>query len=156
MITLDTLQTLSYGELVLRIVLAAFFGCLIGIERDAKGKPVDFRAFMIVSISTCIVAILGQELYFTYKNESEFITLDLGKVIAGALTGIGFLGAGAIIKNSENQEVVGTATGAGIWASAIIGLCLGFGHMVLAFACFTAIAAILYFAGKVFKKITPH
>ena len=151
---LDTLNTLTYSELFIRIFLAGFFGCFLGIDRDIKGKPVDFRAYMIVCISTCLVAILGGELFETYSTTSDgFVSLDLGKIIAGALTGIGFLGAGAIIKNSNEQKVVGTTTGAGIWASSIIGLCLGFGQYILAFAGFAAIAAILYIARKLFKTI---
>tara|TARA_B100001750_G_C15519668_1_gene610418 strand:- start:3784 stop:4284 length:501 start_codon:yes stop_codon:yes gene_type:complete len=151
----DTLNTLTYVELIARVALAGIFGALLGLDRDAKGKPVDFRAFMIVCISTCLVAILGQELFFTYKNEaeSEFLNLDLGKIIAGALTGIGFLGAGAIIQNCDEQKVVGTATGAGIWGSAIIGLCLGFGQLILALTGFIIIGIILFFAGRIFSYL---
>lgn len=135
--------------------MAAFFGCLLGLERDTKGKPIDFRAFMIVCVATCIVAILGQELYHDYSTQqnSGFISLDLGKIIAGALTGIGFLGAGAIIKDHDHQNVVGTATGAGIWGSAIIGLCLGFGQIILALSGFIIIGLTLAVAKIILPKL---
>lgn len=150
----ETLHTVSYTELFIRILLAAIFGCVLGLDRDAKGKPVDFRAYMIVCIATCLVAILGQELFFTYTNDNAegFLNLDLGKIISGALTGIGFLGAGAIIQNKDEKSVIGTATGAGIWASAIIGLCLGFGQIILALAGFLSIGLTLYIVGKIFYK----
>lgn len=126
------LQSLTYWEALSRLALAIVFGLCLGLDRDNKNKPVDFRAYIIVCASTCLLAIMGQEMYVTFRQEAdEFISLDLGKVISGALTGIGFLGAGAIIKNSDD-DIVGTATGASIWASSIIGLSLGFGYIFLA------------------------
>ncbi len=74
------------------------------------------------------------------------MTLDLGKIIAGVLTGIGFLGAGAIIK-VEKTQIVGTATGASIWAAGGIGLCLGFGMYGLALIGFLAVVCILVLGG---------
>lgn len=150
---LDDLQTMSYEDLAIRIGLAALFGCLLGLDRDMKNKPVDFRALMIVCVSTCLVAILGQELHATYNNQGDFISLDLGKIISGALTGIGFLGAGAILKNNDNTKVIGTATGASIWGACIIGLCLGFGYITLAVSGFTAILLILFIIGCFYKEI---
>jgi len=150
---LEELQTVTYQELLIRIGLAALFGCLLGLDRDMKNKPVDFRAFMIVCVSTCLVAILGQELYATYANQDGFISLDLGKIISGALTGIGFLGAGAILKNNDSNQVIGTATGASIWGSSIIGLCLGFGYITLAIAGFITVFFILLIIGCFYEFI---
>jgi putative Mg2+ transporter-C (MgtC) family protein len=153
---LEELQTVAYEDLAIRIGLAALFGCLLGLDRDMKNKPVDFRAFMIVCVSTCLVAILGQELYATYANQDGFISLDLGKIISGALTGVGFLGAGAILKNSDNNQVIGTATGASIWGSSIIGLCLGFGYITLATVGFIVIFAILLIIGCFHRLLSGH
>ena len=119
----------------------------MGLDRDMKNKPVDFRAFMIVCISTCIVAILGQELYATFANKGDFVSLDLGKIISGTLTGIGFLGAGAILKSNDHKQVIGTATGASIWGASIIGLCLGFGYLILATVAFASIFLTLLVIG---------
>ena len=74
--------------------------------------------------------------------------MDLGKIIEGTMTGIGFLGAGAIIK-VEKDKVVGTATGASIWASGGLGLCLGFGMYGLALLAFLGIATILIIGGVI-------
>jgi len=152
---LEDLQTVTYIELSTRIGLAALFGCLLGLDRDMKNKPVDFRAYMIICISTALVAILGQELHATYQTQGGFISLDLGKIISGALTGIGFLGAGAILKNDDNR-VIGTATGASIWSSSIIGLCLGFGYIKLAFTGFIIIFLILFGIGSFYKIIQGY
>lgn len=141
-----TLLSISTGELILRVALAMAFGLVLGLERDWKNKPIDFRAYMIVAVATCIIAVMGQELYEKHTHAEDFISLDLGKIISGTLTGIGFLGAGAIIKR-DDQNVVGTATGASIWASGGIGLSLGFGFYELAVIAFVATAIILIGGG---------
>lgn len=138
-----------FQECIIRCALALTFGMMIGYERDSKKKPIDFRAYMIVALTTCIIAILGQELYGDYNNAQNTIaTMDLGKIIEGTMTGIGFLGAGAIIK-VEKDKVVGTATGASIWASGGLGLCLGFGMYGLALLAFLGIATILIIGGVI-------
>lgn len=136
------MDVIGLGETFLRVALALVFGFILGFERDNKGKPIDFRAYMIVGVTTCIVAIMGQEIYSDYASAKSVISVDMGKLISGVLTGIGFLGAGAIIK-VEKDRVVGTATGASIWASGGIGLCLGFGLYGLAFIAFVAVGLTL-------------
>jgi len=139
------------AELILRVFLAMLFGFLLGLDRDHKNKPIDFRAFIIVAVTTCIIAIMGQELYVVLSEEkSVYAPLDLAKIIAGALTGIGFLGAGAIIHRGDNR-VIGTATGASIWASGGIGLALGFGFYGLAIIAFVAITITLVGGGYYMK-----
>jgi len=133
------------------VFLAAIFGLLLGLDRDNKDKPVDFRVYIIIAMTTTIIAIMSQEISSHYTNE-DFLKLDLGKIIAGILTGIGFLGAGAIIKVND-KEVIGTATGASIWACGGLGLCLGFGLYGLAIALFITLAVTLYAAGFVYKKL---
>ncbi len=139
----ESLQTLTLIELLFHVGLAAVLGCLLGLDRDLKNKPIDFRAYMIVCVSTCLVAILGQELYATYAQEDNFVSLDLGKIISGVLTGIGFLGAGAILRDKSDNRIVGTATGASIWGASIIGLCIGFGYITIAIIGFLSIFIIL-------------
>ena len=153
------LNTLDWPEILLRLILALLFGFLIGIDRYAKNKPIEFRAYMIVSLTTCVVAIMGQELYSKYSNVEHVLSLDLSKIIAGTLTGLGFLGAGAIIK-IEDKQIIGSATGASIWASGIIGLTIGFGFYGLALISFLSVMLILvvggfcmkYFEGKPDKE----
>jgi len=144
------LQTLSYLEFGIRIMLAVIFGLVIGWDREAKNKPIDFRAYMIVAAATCAIAVVGQEVYMDYGSSDTIASIDLGKVVAGVLTGIGFLGAGAIIQDGDTK-VVGTATGASIWASGIFGLALGFGQYGVAFITFLVIAAILIVGGVYMK-----
>lgn len=137
-----SLDVISPGEAVFRLGMAVLLGAMLGIERDAKRKPIDFRAFAIIALASCALAILAQELYEDFAAAQSVITVDLSKIIGGVLTGIGFLGAGAIIKQ-DNGQVIGTATGASIWASGAMGLMLGFGFYGLALTTFLLIALVL-------------
>jgi len=142
---------ISISELIVRVAMAMVFGFVLGLDRDSKNKPIDFRAFIIVAVTTCIIAIMGQELYIVLsENNGASVPVDLAKIIAGALTGIGFLGAGAIIHKSDDR-VVGTATGASIWASGGIGLALGFGFYELAIIAFVTIGITLVGGGYYMK-----
>jgi putative Mg2+ transporter-C (MgtC) family protein len=153
--TYFAMNTFTWPDILLRLFLAALFGLFIGLDRDNKDKPVDFRVYIIVCMTTTVITIMGQELNSHYGPAEQFMTLDLGKIIAGIMTGIGFLGAGAIIKK-ENERVIGTATGASIWAAGGMGLCLGFGLYGLAFMLFGSLALTLYIIGKVVAKLSKN
>lgn len=141
------LSSLSFPELCLRVAIAMLFGLVLGWDRDTKNKPIDFRAYIIVAVTTCVIAIMGDELYLSLSlDEGVSAPLDFAKIIAGAMTGIGFLGAGAII-HKQGNEVVGTATGASIWAAGGMGLAIGYGLYGLALVAFLAIAFTLIGGG---------
>ena len=139
-------------EMAIRIGLAALFGFLIGFDRDRKNKPIGFRPYMIVCVTTVILAITGTELQAQFYTNENVASVDLAKVISGVVTGIGFLGAGAIFR-SNGGGVVGMATGASIWAAGGIGLALGFGFYLLSIMGFLAIAIILIAGGWLQRPI---
>lgn len=149
------LSLFTWEEVTLRVVIAMIIGLAIGWERDYKNKPIDFRAYMIVCVTTCVVALMTQELYNDFARNQTLFSLDLGKIIEGTLTGIGFLGAGAIIKR-DNDRVVGTATGASIWAAGGLGLTIGFGAYGLAAIGFAAIVLTLLVGGYFMPKVNGH
>ena len=138
---------LPWYELIVRLLLAMFLGWLIGLDRHSKNKPVDIRVFIIVSMATCMISMVGQALYFEYSGAGNVIQIDLGQITAGTLTGIGFLGAGAIIKQSNSKKVIGSATGASIWASGGVGLSLGYGYYGIAIVTTLLLAGTLYILG---------
>lgn len=161
MIDLTNMESVEFGQIIIRVALALVFGFMLGYERDRKNKPMDFRAYMIVAATTCLMAIMGLELYHDYGSAGGGIMrLDLARIIAGALTGIGFLGAGAIIKvgngNDHRAHIVGTATGASVWAAGGIGLCLGFGMYLLALVGFIAVALTLVIGGVFIPRVSGH
>lgn len=150
-------QMVPAWEAVVRVLLAALFGMLIGLDRDMKKKPIDFRAYMIVAVTSCVITIMAQEVYADFQQSSGTLRLDFMRVVEGVLTGIGFLGAGAIIRGSGNDNrVVGSATGASVWAAGGLGLTLGFGYYSLALIAFVTVAGTLFFLGFVRAMITGN
>jgi putative Mg2+ transporter-C (MgtC) family protein len=151
LLSVFSLSVVSFPELCLRMALAMVLAMVIGLDRDTKNKPIDFRAYMIIAVSSCAVAIVGQEVYAGHIANESLPTADLSKIMEGVLTGIGFLGAGAIVKRGD--IVVGTATGASIWASGAMGLVLGFGFYSIAFMLFFAVMATLVLGGWFMEKV---
>jgi putative Mg2+ transporter-C (MgtC) family protein len=108
-------------EMALRILLAAVLGAIIGFQRAYAGKPAGTRTHSLI----CLGAAL-----FSVTSELGLIGADPGRIAAGVVTGIGFLGAGAII-HREGGLVAGLTTAATIWAVAAIGLAAGMGMYII-------------------------
>lgn len=105
--------------IMFRLLLAAFCGGIIGYQRERMEKPAGFRTHVLVCVSSALLMIVS---YYPFKGLSY---ADPSRIAAGAITGIGFLGAGAII--SQGAVVKGLTTAASIWAVAGIGLAAGIG-----------------------------
>ena len=109
-------------EHMVRVVVAVLLGGLIGLERELRDKPAGFRTIVLICVGACIFTIL-----------SEIVggpDLQHTRIAAQIVTGIGFLGAGAILR--DRQAVLGLTTAATIWAVAAIGMAVGFGRLPLA------------------------
>jgi putative Mg2+ transporter-C (MgtC) family protein len=117
--------------MVLRLLLAAALGAIIGYQRERAGKPAGLRTHTLI----CIGAAL-----FTIASIYGFGSADPARIAAGVVTGIGFLGAGAIIRTREH--IVGLTTAASIWAVAAVGLAAGAGLYLLS-AVTTAVIMII-------------
>lgn len=146
-------ETVSRSEALLRVALAFFFGFCLGYDRVQKNKPVDYRVYMIVATMTCLLAIMGSELYHSLRMRDPQLEFDILRIVEGVLTGIGFLGAGAIIKSRDNKEIIGTATGASIWGAGSVGLMIGFGLYGLAVLGFGVLLTILVLFGFLKKPL---
>ena len=119
-------------EMILRLLLAAALGAIIGYQRERAGKPAGLRTHILICVGAALFTIAS--LYFYY----EFGTVaDPARVAAGIVVGIGFIGAGAIIRRGEGV-VEGLTTAATIWAVAAIGLAAGAGLYLV-----SAVTAIL-------------
>lgn len=114
------LQQLNYFSIIVRILLAAAIGCLIGLERESKNRPAGFRTYTLVSVGACLVMTTNQYMFSLYQ------TGDPARLGAQVISGIGFLGAGTILVTRNNQ-VRGLTTAAALWTSACVGLALGVG-----------------------------
>ncbi|WP_028604412.1 MgtC/SapB family protein [Ottowia thiooxydans] len=103
-----------------RLLLAALLGGALGYEREHKGKAAGLRTHMLVA--------MGAALLILAPGLGGLQIADMSRVIQGVVTGIGFLGAGAIIKRQSEKQVEGLTTAAGIWMTAAIGVACGLGR----------------------------
>lgn len=114
-------------EYIFRIVLSAILGALIGYERQFKHKSAGLRTNILVCIGSCLIMILSNLLYENVEGKTN---ADPARLAAQVVSGIGFLGAGAIIK--EGVNVIGLTTAACIWVVSGVGLAVGAGYYVIA------------------------
>ena len=118
MIYLD-FQSVTTAAVILRLILAAVFGGVIGFERESTKKPAGLRTHMLICIGAALVMLTGQYIYETVAPGT-----DPARLGAQVVSGIGFLGIGTIIVIGR-QHVRGLTTAAGLWASACMGLVIG-------------------------------
>lgn len=105
-----------------RLIAAGLTGALIGYQRERSGKAAGLRTHILVAMGTAMF-MLG-------AAEAEMTASDLSRVIQGLATGVGFLGAGSIIKRHESSEIYGLTTAAGIWMTAAVSIVIGMGYIV--------------------------
>lgn len=118
-------------EGVLQLCFAIVAGGLIGIEREVRGRQAGFRTNLLVCLGSTLVMIVSTRFASQPWNHAPgvTVTVDPARIAYGVMTGIGFLGAGAIIHNKGS--VRGLTTAAGLWCVAAIGLSIGFGQYLI-------------------------
>jgi putative Mg2+ transporter-C (MgtC) family protein len=107
-------------HVVVRLLLAAALGGLLGWERERAGKAAGRRTHMLVA--------LGAAFFVFVPQQAGMSNADLSRVIQGLVAGIGFVGAGAILKEDEGGRIKGLTTAAGIWLTAAVGVAVGLGR----------------------------
>ena len=127
------MDIVSEWELVGRVVLAAVLGYLIGLERELTGQPAGERTHALVCLGAAAFSLI---------SSSAFPGGDAARVAAGVVTGLGFLGAGMILKR-RGEGVQGLTTAAGIWAVGAIGLAVGAGMYLLGITTAALVGLIL-------------
>lgn len=120
----DTTQS---ARVVVRLMAAVLLGAVVGYQREQAGKAAGLRTHILVA--------LGMTLFVLAAEASGMSSDGVSRVIQGLATGIGFIGAGAILKLSESREIQGLTTAAGIWMTAAIGVTVGLGALGLALIC---------------------
>ena len=106
--------------------ISLIIGGLTGLEREKSNQFAGFRTHILVAVGSCITSITAVQLFISYSSYSN---MDPARLPAQVLSGIGFIGAGAILKNSSG--ITGLTTAAGIWATACIGIAIGYGQYLL-------------------------
>ncbi len=116
---------ISVQETILRLLLGTIIGGIIGFEREIHGRAAGFRTQLIVCVAAVLIMIVSENYYFSLQYIEPTFQIDPARIAAGALIGIGFLGAGVIIKSGFT--VRGLTTAASIWIVSAIGLAIGAG-----------------------------
>lgn len=150
---LDPLRQMSTASVLLRLLLAMFFGGMIGLERGRKRRAAGLRTYMLVCMGATLTVLLSLYEFYMVTNSWVDIAAELGmrtdvsRFAAQVINGIGFLGAGTIIVTGR-QEVKGMTTAAGLWASACTGIAIGAGFYECVFLAFVLISLVI--------RVLPH
>ena len=121
---------LSWDQIALRLLLTVIAGVLIGYDRSEHGKAAGMRTCLLVCLAASVAMIqVNLLLPMAGKSSDSFVTNDLMRLPLGILTGVGFIGAGAILR--RDNIVVGVTTAATLWLVTVVGLCLGGGQLGL-------------------------
>ena len=140
----DVPDVAGITRITLRLTLAAILGGILGFEREHKGKPAGLRTHMLVA--------LGAALFVFIPQQAGVMEADLTRVLQGLIAGVGFLGAGTILKGNGDEQVKGLTTAAGIWMTAAIGVAVGMGREATAVLSTALALLILYTIPKIAKK----
>ena len=114
---------LDWPEIVLRLGVATLAGGLIGLNRDLHGKPIGLKTLALVGLATAMVVVLADP-----SGDTAKISAEASRVIQGILTGIGFLGAGVIVRAEHHFRVRGLTSAACTWLTACVGIACGTGQ----------------------------
>jgi len=118
------------SETLIRLGLSAILGLVIGLERELKRKPVGLKTSLVISIVSCLLTIVSIESAYMFPGDDDVnITMDPLRLAAQIVSGIGFLGAGVILRRG-NDTISGLTTAALIWGAAGIGIAVGAGFYV--------------------------
>jgi putative Mg2+ transporter-C (MgtC) family protein len=117
-------DTRALVRIIIRLLASTLLSAVIGYQRESVGKPAGLRTHILVSLGTTAFVLACAE---------AGMSLDgLSRVIQGIVTGIGFVGAGSILKLSEERDIQGLTTAAGIWMTAAVGVAVGLGMLGVA------------------------
>lgn len=116
----DAIDAEQITRIVVRLSMAAALGGVLGLQRERRRKAAGARTHMLVCMGTALFVLVPQQ--------GGMAIADLSRVMQGIIAGIGFLGAGAILKNQSESSIIGLTTAAGVWMTAAIGIACGLGR----------------------------
>ncbi len=139
-------------EIPLGIFIAAGLGSLIGLEREINGQPAGLRTHMILAVGAALAAILS--ISYSQFISSPDLPSDPGRIVAQVVSGVGFLGAGAILRSGFT--IKGLTTASSLWTTAIIGIAAGSGYYTLAGITTATVFIILTIISKIEKVVLTN
>lgn len=141
----DLSDTSQWVRLLVRLGLAVLLGALIGYEREQRDSAAGLRTHMLVA--------LGSALFVLVPQQAGLSNDELSRVLQGLVAGVGFLGAGAVIKQTQSGQVHGLTTAAGIWSTAAIGVAVGLGREATAIVSAITVYVILGLVLRLEKRM---
>lgn len=142
---------MTYVDLTVRLLLSILFGGIIGIERESVNRPAGFRTHILVCVGSTLTMLVSLYIFELFQGKTN---LDPARIAAQVVSGIGFLGAGTIIR--EGSTVRGLTTAASLWTIAAIGLAIGCGFYFAAsmttVLTFTTLISLSKFENRIIKK----
>ncbi|GAV23475.1 MgtC/SapB family protein [Carboxydothermus pertinax] len=139
---------MSEYDIVLRLILASILGGLIGLERESLGKSAGFRTHILVCVGSALIMLLSEKIYFDFAGKTN---ADPARLAAQVVSGIGFLGAGTILR--EGLTIRGLTTAASLWVVSGVGLAVGMGFYFGAVVATGIVYIALLYLGKVEKYL---
>jgi putative Mg2+ transporter-C (MgtC) family protein len=135
-------------HVLIRLTAATLLGAVVGYERERAGKAAGLRTHMLVALGTTV---------FVLACSGAGMSLDgVSRVIQGIVTGIGFIGAGSILKLNNERDIQGLTTAAGVWMTAAIGVAVGLGGLGVAFLSTFFMLIILLLASSGESRAAPQ
>ncbi len=120
----DVPSAAEFTRIAIRLLAAIILGGLVGLEREAAGKAAGLRTHMLVALGAALTLVVAYRMDMPEPDQS--------RIIQGLVTGVGFLGGGAILKITDERRIRGLTTAAGIWMTASIGIAVGAGKLATA------------------------
>jgi len=143
-------------EFILRILVAALLGGLIGLEREYRAKEAGFRTHFLVALGSALFMIVSAYGFGDVQMDGMTSRWDVSRVASQVVSGIGFIGAGTIIFRKQENMVSGLTTAAGLWVTAAIGLACGGGMYILSTACTVLVLFGLEAFNYFLRKFDKH
>lgn len=140
----DLPSMVEFTEISLRLTVAAILGGLLGLERERRGKAAGARTHMLVAAGAALFVIVPQQMDISPEGMS--------RVVQGIIAGVGFLGAGTILKSTDDETVKGLTTAAGLWFTAAIGIAAGLGREASAVVSTVLALVILHVVPRFWPK----
>lgn len=148
------MENIDY-DILLKLGVSAIFGLIIGLERELKRKPVGLKTSLVISVVSCLLTIVSIESAYMFPASDDVrITMDPLRLAAQIVSGIGFLGAGVILRRG-NDSISGLTTAAMIWGAAGIGIAVGAGFFFEAFVGVALLIISVELVPYVMKFIGP-
>jgi putative Mg2+ transporter-C (MgtC) family protein len=154
---MDEVAFVLDADVAIKMALAVLLGALIGVEREYHGRPAGLRTHILVCLGSTLLIIGSRSLPIAIEEGPGFMgnfVIDPARLAAGIITGIGFLGAGVVLKTKD--FIRGVTTAACIWFAAAIGIIIGMGFYLIATISAVLAVFVLLFLVKISSTIYPH